>query len=201
MTQKGIDFLIDSYPVELSRDHQYDTEGEEEEVEKETINTTAYDKVLFDMIKGLRKKVARQKDLPPYVIFQDPSMEEMATLFPTTMEDLIKIVGVGESKARKFGRPFLELIEKYVDENDIITASDVLVKSSGVKSKNKIYIIQQIDKKVDLEEIAESKDMKYEALNQMKLKTSVSLVPSSISIITSINYWMTTGRKISTTTL
>ena len=91
-------------------------------------------------------------------------MEEMATLYPTTMDDLIKIVGVGESKARKFGKPFLELIEKYVEENDIITASDVLVKSSGAKSKNKIFIIQQIDKKIDLEEIAEAKDMKYEDL-------------------------------------
>ncbi|MEQ8580982.1 MAG: DNA helicase RecQ [Marinoscillum sp.] len=164
LTQKGVDFMLDPYPVDLVKDHEYETEGEEEEIEKETINTTAYDKVLFDMIKNLRKKVAKQKDLPPYVIFQDPSMEEMATLYPTTMDDLIKIVGVGESKARKFGKPFLEMIEKYVEENDIITASDVLVKSSGVKSKNKIFIIQQIDLKIDLEDIAESKEMKYEQL-------------------------------------
>lgn len=163
-TQKGIDYLIDPYPVELVKDHEYETEGEEEEVEKETINTTAYDKVLFDLIKALRKKVAKQMDLPPYVIFQDPSMEEMATMYPTSMEDLIKIVGVGESKAKKFGTPFLEMIAKYVEDNDIITASDVLVKSSGVKSKNKIFIIQQIDRKIDLEEIAESKEMKYEDL-------------------------------------
>jgi len=164
LTPKGVEFMLDPYPVDLVKDHEYETEGEEEEIEKETINTTAYDKVLFDMIKNLRKKVAKQKDLPPYVIFQDPSMEEMATLYPTTMDDLIKIVGVGESKARKFGKPFLEIIEKYVEENDIITASDVLVKSSGVKSKNKIFIIQQIDLKIDLEDIAESKEMKYEQL-------------------------------------
>lgn len=164
LTEKGINFLIDPFPVELSKDHEYETEGEEEEVETSKINTTAYDKVLFDMLKGLRKKVAHQKNLPPYVIFQDPSMEEMATLYPTTMDDLIKIVGVGESKARKFGKPFLDLIEKYVDENDILTASDVLVKSSGAKSKNKIFIIQQIDKKIDLEDIAEAKGMKYENL-------------------------------------
>lgn len=164
LTQKGIDFLIDPFDVELVKDHEYETEGEEEEIEKETINTTAYDKTLYDMIKGLRKKVAKEKDLPPYVIFQEPSMEEMATLYPTTMDDLIKIVGVGESKARKFGKPFLTMIEKYVDENDIITASDVLVKSAGAKSKNKIFIIQQIDRQIDLEEIAESKDMKYEDL-------------------------------------
>ncbi|RED99722.1 DNA helicase RecQ [Marinoscillum furvescens] len=164
LAQKGIDFLIDPFKVELVKDHEYETEGEEEEIEKETINTTAYDKVLFDMIKALRKKVAKEKGLPPYVIFQDPSMEEMATMYPTTIDDLIKIVGVGESKARKFGRPFLKLIEKYVEENDILTASDVLVKSAGVKSKNKIFIIQQIDRQIDLEEIAEAKEMKYENL-------------------------------------
>lgn len=164
LAQKGIDFLIDPFKVELVKDHEYETEGEEEEIEKETINTTAYDKVLFDMIKSLRKKVAKEKGLPPYVIFQDPSMEEMATMYPTTIDDLIKIVGVGESKARKFGKPFLKLIENYVEENDIITASDVLVKSAGVKSKNKIFIIQQIDRQIDLEEIAEAKEMKYENL-------------------------------------
>lgn len=164
LAQKGIDFLIDPYPVQLAKDHEYDTEGEEEEVEREAVDTKAYDKALFDMIKSLRKKVAKEKDIPPYVVFQDPSMEEMATVYPTTMDDLIKIVGVGESKARKFGKPFLEMIGKYIEENDIVTASDVLVKSSGTKSKNKIFIIQQIDRQIDLEEIAEAKSLKYEEL-------------------------------------
>lgn len=164
LTQKGIDFLIDPFPVELSKDHEYETEGEEEEIEKEAVDTKAYDKVLFDMLKALRKKVAKQKEIQPWIVFQDPSLEEMATVYPTSMDDLIKIVGVGEGKARKFGKPFLELIEKYVEENDIVTASDVLVKSSGAKSKNKIFIIQQIDKQIDLEEIAEAKDMRYEDL-------------------------------------
>ncbi|MFY0601181.1 MAG: DNA helicase RecQ [Cyclobacteriaceae bacterium] len=164
VSDKGAHFLKDPYKVLLFKDHEYETEGEEEEIEKEIVNTKAYDKVLFDLIKHLRKKVADQKDIPPYVIFQDPSIEEMATLYPTTMDDLIKIVGVGESKARKFGKPFLELIEKYVDDNDIITASDVLVKSAGLKSKNKIFIIQQIDKQIDLEDIADIKGMKYDQL-------------------------------------
>lgn len=163
-SKKGENFLKDSYKVQLLRDHEYETEGEEEEIEKEVVNTTAYDKVLFDMIKHLRKKVADQMEIPPYVIFQDPSMEEMATMYPMAMDDLIKIVGVGESKARKFGKPFLEMIEKYVEDNDIITASDVLVKSAGLKSKNKIFIIQQIDKQIDLDDIADSKGMKYEDL-------------------------------------
>ena len=98
------------------------------------------------------------------MIFQEPSLEEMATVYPLTSDDLKKIIGVGESKARKFGQPFLNLINQYVDENDIITASDVLVKSAGVKSRNKIIIINQIDKKQDLEEIASGLSISYEQL-------------------------------------
>ena len=162
--EKGKAFLLQPTKIELYKDHEYEIEGEEEEVEKEVVNTKAYDKVLFDMIKHLRKDIAKKQDIPPYVIFQDPSMEEMATLYPTSIDDLIGIIGVGESKARRFGKPFLDLIKKYVDDNDITTASDVLVKSSGLKSKNKIFIIQQIDKQMDLEEIADMKGMKYEQL-------------------------------------
>jgi ATP-dependent DNA helicase RecQ len=164
LTDKGRKFLSDPYPVELTKDHEFATDGEEEEFETPVINTKAYDKVLFDMLKSLRKKVAREKGLPPYVIFQDPSLEEMATMYPTSVDDLKQIVGVGESKAKKFGKEFIKLIEDYVEEHDIITASDVLVKTSGVKSKNKIGIISQIDRKIDFEEIAESKGMTYEQL-------------------------------------
>ena len=164
VSEKGTDFIQSPYSILISRDHEFETGGEEEEVEKLTIDAKSYDTVLFDMLKALRKKEARQKGLPPYVIFQDPSLEEMATVYPTSDDDLKKIIGVGESKARKFGKPFLKLIAEYVEENDIITASDVLVKSSGVKSKNKIFIIQQIDRQIDLEEIAETKNIKYEDL-------------------------------------
>lgn len=164
LTDKGRKYLEDPYPVELTKDHEFTTDGEEEEFETPVINTKAYDKVLFDMLKVLRKTVARDKGLPPYVIFQDPSLEEMATMYPTSIDDLKQIVGVGESKAKKFGKEFIKLIEDYVEEHDIITASDVLVKTSGVKSKNKIFIISQIDRKIDFEEIAESKSMTYEQL-------------------------------------
>ena len=162
LSEKGSKFLEDPFPHKLSKDHEYISEGEEEEIEREPVNAAAFDKILFDMLKKLRRDVAHQEDIPPYVIFSDPSMEEMATLYPTTMDDLKQIVGVGESKAKKFGAPFLELIEEYVEENDIITASDVLVKSSGTKSKNKIYIIQHIDQKMDFEEIADARGMTYE---------------------------------------
>jgi ATP-dependent DNA helicase RecQ len=98
------------------------------------------------------------------VIFQDPSLEEMATVYPTSAEELAKINGVGMGKITKFGKPFLDLIVKYVDENDIMTASDVVVKSAVNKSKTKIFIIQQIDRKIDLEEIAEAKGISYSEL-------------------------------------
>ncbi len=164
VSKRGNEFMDDPFKVMVSRDHDYSTEASEEEESEKVVVGKSYDTTLFEMLKVLRKQVAKQKDLPPYVIFQDPSLEEMATLYPTANEELIKIVGVGESKARKFGRPFLEMISEYVEENDIITAGDVLVKSAGVKSKSKIGIIQQIDRQIDLEEIAESKNMKYEDL-------------------------------------
>jgi ATP-dependent DNA helicase RecQ len=116
------------------------------------------------MLKTLRKQVARHKNLPPYVIFQDPSLEEMATTYPTNEEDLAAVNGVGMGKVKKFGKEFLDLIQKYIDDNDIETATEVVVKSSVNKSKIKIFIIQQIDRKVDLEEIAESKSLPFEDL-------------------------------------
>ncbi|MCP4458049.1 MAG: DNA helicase RecQ [Cytophagales bacterium] len=164
VTEKGKKFLTDPYSVEFTKDHEFEIEGHEEEFETESINTQAYDKVLFDILKALRKTVARKKGLPPYVIFSDPSMEEMATVYPMTNDDLKKIIGVGESKARKFGKDFIDLIQKYVEENDISTFSDVLIKTAGIKSKNKIFIISQIDRKIDFEEIAEGKSMTYEQL-------------------------------------
>ena len=162
VSEKGEKFLEDPYFHELSRDHDYASEGEEEDGDKVPVNVAAHDKLLFGMLKALTKDIARREKLPPYVIFSDPSMEEMATLYPTSMDDLKQIVGVGESKAKKFGQPFLKLIEEYVEENDIATVSDVLVKSSGTKSKNKIYIIKNIDQKMDLKEIAESRNITYE---------------------------------------
>lgn len=165
ISDKGKAFLKTPYEVILSRDHDYNTDGvEEEESEKTTARVEAADEALFELLKGLRKKVAREKGLPPYVIFQDPSLEEMATVYPQSIDDLKKIIGVGETKAKKFGKPFLDTIDEYVKENDILTASDVLVKSTGFKSKNKIFIISQIDRQIDLEEIAETKGMALDVL-------------------------------------
>jgi ATP-dependent DNA helicase RecQ len=164
VTKKGEEFLKKPHPIELAKDHDFTTEIEEEEEssEKAPVNAKSYDVKLFEILKTLRKKIAKEKDLPPYVIFQDPSLEEMATTYPTTKEDLAQVNGVGMGKVNKFGKEFLETIQQYVDENDIETANDVVVKSSVNKSKTKIFIIQQIDRKVDLEEIAETISLSFE---------------------------------------
>jgi ATP-dependent DNA helicase RecQ len=165
ITKKGQDFLKKPHPIELARDHDFTTDVEDEESsERVVVNSKSYDEKLFELLKNLRKKMAKEKDLPPYVIFQDPSLEEMATTYPTNKEELASVNGVGMGKVNKFGKEFLELIQTYVDENDIETASDVVVKSSVNKSKIKIFIIQQIDRKVDLDEIADSKSISFDEL-------------------------------------
>jgi ATP-dependent DNA helicase RecQ len=166
VSERGEKFLKKPHVIELARDHDFTTaiDEEEESPEKVPVNTKAYDVKLFEILKTLRKKIAKEKNLPPFVIFQDPSLEEMATTYPTTKEDLAQVNGVGMGKVNKFGREFLEVIQKYVDDNDIETANEVVVKSSVNKSKTKILIIQQIDRKVDLEEIAEKARLSFEDL-------------------------------------
>ncbi|MBW7465586.1 ATP-dependent DNA helicase RecQ [Pontibacter aydingkolensis] len=159
LTQKGIDFIDNPHKIQLTKDHNYEQEVKDDEEKEGSQAAAGHDEVLFDLLKTLRKKMAKEKNLPPYVLFQDPSLKEMATVYPTTKEDLAHIAGVGMGKVQKFGKPFLDLITKYVEENDIVTAADVVVKTTVNKSKIKIYIIQQIDKKVDLEEIASTKSL------------------------------------------
>ena len=159
ITQKGEEYCKDSYPIAFSTDHDFNAEIEQVAEEKDTNGTggKAYDEALFELLKALRKKIAKEKNLPPYVIFQDPSLEEMATTYPISKEDMAQINGVGMGKVVKFGKPFIDLIAKYIEENDIETATDVVVKSAVNKSKIKIFIIQQVDRKIDLEEVAEMK--------------------------------------------
>lgn len=165
VSEKGEAFLRKPYAIELARDHDFTTDLEDEEVSSEkAVTSKAYDEKLYELLKNLRKKIAKEKNLPPYVIFQDPSLEEMATTYPTSKEEMAQVNGVGMGKVNKFGQPFLQVIQKYVEDNDIETASDVVVKSSVNKSKTKISIIQQIDRKIDLEEIAESTRLSFEDL-------------------------------------
>ena len=169
LTQRGMSYIEDPYPMSLSKDHDYeqqaaDTKEDEDRDSAESSGGVAYDEELLGLLKALRKKVAKEKNLPPYVIFQETSMEEMATTYPTTREEMAQINGVGMGKVQKFGRQFIDLITKYVEENDIETDKDVVIKSTVNKSKVKIFIIQQIDRKVDLDEIAESKSLSMEDL-------------------------------------
>jgi len=164
INKAGEDFLKNPTDIQFTVNHIYTDDGDEDQIEKESVSAKAFDETLYTQLKALRKKVAKSKNLPPYVIFQDPSLEEMATTYPTTNEEMAAVNGVGLGKVRKFGKPFMELIKEYVEENDIITAADVMVKTSVNKSKMKIFIIQQVDKKIDLEEIAEMKDISFEEL-------------------------------------
>jgi ATP-dependent DNA helicase RecQ len=161
LSEKGEAFLKDSHPLTFSRDHDYEQEAitAENDEENAAVGAKAYDDALFEILKNLRKKVAKEKNLPPYVIFQDPSLEEMATTYPTTQEEMAQINGVGMGKVVKFGKQFLDAIIRYVEENEIETAKEVVVKSTVNKSKIKIYIIQQVDRKIDLDLIAEQKEL------------------------------------------
>lgn len=154
LSPKSEEYMDSPYEVTLTKDHNFEEMIENDEAEVLSNTGKAYDEKLFDLLKVERKKVAKSKGLPPYVIFQDPSLEEMATVYPTSREELAQINGVGMGKVTKFGAPFLKLITTYVEENEIITASDVVVKTAGTRSKVKISIIQQIDRKIDLDEIA-----------------------------------------------
>ncbi len=160
VTEKGHGFLENPFSVQLTKNHDFsDTDSDEDESNEHPSASggKSHDPVLFDLLKAERKKIAKEKNLPPYVIVQDPSLEEMATTFPTTTEALSNINGIGMGKVQKFGGSFLKLIQKYVEDNDIDIEDVVVIKSSGSKSKNKIYIIQQIDRKIDLEEVADEK--------------------------------------------
>ncbi|MFD2037300.1 DNA helicase RecQ [Belliella marina] len=166
VTKKGLDYIKEPYSILMSKDHDFEKMLVEESTEDISNGSKAYDEKLFELLKAERKKVAKSKGLPPYVIFQDPSLEEMATVYPTTRDELAQINGVGMGKVTKFGSSFLKLIENYVEENDIMTASDVVVKTAGSRSKVKISIIQQVDRKIDLDEIAENLNISMAELLQ-----------------------------------
>ena len=118
------------------------------------------DAVLVKMLKDLRKKIAKSKEIPPYVVFQDSSIDDMSIKYPITIEELTQVHGVGEGKAKKYGAEFISLIAQYVEENDIERAQDMLVKSTGTNSGLKLFIIQSIDRKLPFEDIAGAKGMK-----------------------------------------
>lgn len=153
----GLRYIASPSPVTVTLDHDYDREEQEAE-QVSARGGGAADEELFAMLKDLRRKVAKQHDLPPYVIFQDPSLEDMSIQYPVTLEELQSISGVGAGKAQKFGAEFVKLIKAYVEEKDIERPQDIVVKAVANKSSNKIFIIQSIDRKMDFEDIARARN-------------------------------------------
>ncbi|SFF16376.1 DNA helicase RecQ [Flavobacterium xueshanense] len=183
ITDKGLDFIKKPESFMMSEDHEYN-EAVDEAIVTASKSTGVADEVLMDMLRDLRKKVAKKVGVPPFVVFQDPSLEDMALKYPVSQQELINIHGVGEGKAKKYGKEFLELISRYVAENDIIRPDDLVVKSTGVNSVNKLYIIQNIDRKLSLDDIASAKGINMDAL----IKEMEQIVYSGTKL--NIKYWI-----------
>ena len=187
MSPKGKDFIKNPHSVKITQNHEYkgtDSDDDDEGPGGGAGGGGAADEALFSMLKDLRKKIAKQKNVPPFVVFQDPSLEEMSIQYPITMDELKNITGVGGGKAMKYGKPFIDLIKQYVEENEIQRPMDLVVKSVVNKSGQKVYIIQNIDKKISLEDIARARSIEFaELLNEIE-----SIVASGTKI--DINYYI-----------
>ncbi len=164
-TKKGIDFLKKPKSFKIVINHLYEeADADDEEGEEPEDEADALDDKLFEMLKELRQKEAKKKSLPPFVLFLETSLQDMATLYPVTMEDMEKCQGISKGKALRYGKPFIELIAKYVEENNIERPDDFVMKSVVNKSGNKVFIIQNIDKKIPLETIAKTKGWRMDEL-------------------------------------
>ena len=186
ITKEGRDFIKKPFPIMLVKDHDYDA-ADDEEAEAMAMGMSkdsGTDRTLFTMLKDLRKTIAKQNGLPPFVIFQDPSLEDMAIQYPITKEEMTQIAGVGAGKAEKFGEPFIKLIKEYVEENEITRPNDMVVKSVVNKSALKIGIIQNIDKRIPLEDIAYGKGLSFDEL----LSEIESIVSSGTRL--DLNYYI-----------
>ena len=190
-TDKGQDWLKKPASFKIVINTIFETEDDDDDYESETTNQAAgaaSDEKLFEMLKDLRQKEAKKKALPPFVIFLENSLQDMSTHFPTTLDDLEKCQGVSKGKAIKYGRPFVELIAKYVEENEIIKPDDFIMKSVANRGSNKIYIIQNIDKKIPLETIAKNKGLDLaELLEEME---TIAASGTKLSLDYAIDDWL-----------
>lgn len=169
ITPRGFEFLEKPTDFEIAEDIDYKKLIEESAHEAIQAAPTAFDEVLLKNLKDLRKKIAKQHNIPPFAVFQDPSLEDMTMQYPTTIKELTNVFGVGEGKANKFGKPFVDYIARYVEDNDIIRPDEMVIKSVADKSSHKVYIIQSTDRKINLEDIAEAKNLSMsELLSEME---------------------------------
>jgi ATP-dependent DNA helicase RecQ len=164
LDEKGYDFLNNSVSFLLSEDNDYADTDEEEESFGGPERPGTVDEELFNILKNLRKKLAKQLKLPPFVIFQNPSLEDMAIQYPISFEELQNITGVGAGKAKRYGAEFIKIIHSYVEDKEIIRPQDMVVKSIVNKSNLKVFIIQSIDRKLDFEDIAQAKNLDLRTL-------------------------------------
>ena len=187
ITKDGKSFIKKPYTIMLVKDHDYENSDEDDPEALAAMGSSkdgGADKTLFALLKDLRKTIAKQNGLPPFVIFQDPSLEDMAIQYPITKEEMTQIAGVGAGKAEKFGEPFIKLIKEYVEENEITRPNDMVVKSVVNNSALKIGIIQNIDKKIPLDDIAYGKGLSFDEL----LSEIESIVSSGTHL--DINYFI-----------
>jgi ATP-dependent DNA helicase RecQ len=182
LTKSGNSFIENPHSLKFILNYLMDEA--EDEVEESQQQSGALDTQLLQMLKDLRKKIAKQKNLPPFVVFQDPSLDEMCIHYPVSIEELKQIHGVGSGKALKFGLPFIELIKKYVDDNDIDRPVDLVIKSAANKSALKVSIIQNIDRQIALEDIASAKGITYDDI----LKELETIVNSGTKL--NLNYYI-----------
>ena len=189
MTEKGEKFLKKPASFKIVLNNLYeDAQFDEDEGENASQSGAAADEKLFEMLKELRQKEAKKKSLPPFVIFLENSLQDMATIYPTTLEEMEKCQGVSKGKSIKYGKPFVELIAKYVAENDIEKPDDFVMKSVANKANNKIYIIQNVDKKIPLETIAKNKSLKLdELLEEME---TIAASGTKLNLDYAIDEWL-----------
>ena len=191
VSPSGMDFFVSPHPLMLVEDRKF-SDGSDDDDDDDDLGGSAAaakgggggDQVLLAMLKDLRKDMARKRGLQPWILFGDPSLEDMSILYPVTIEELKNCQGVGEGKARKFGREFVELIAKYVEENEIDRPDDFVVKSMASRSGNKVYIIQSIDRQLSLDDIAAAK-----GLDMDQLLTEIESIVATGTVL-NINYYI-----------
>jgi ATP-dependent DNA helicase RecQ len=189
LTPNGEKFLKKPTSFKIVLNQVFDDANADDEEAEGGVNATATtDEPLFEMLKEIRQQEAKKRKLPPFVIFLENSLQDMATLYPTTLEELERCQGVSKGKAIKYGKPFVELIDKYVTENNIEKPDDFVMKSVANKSSNKIYIIQNVDKKIPIETIAKNKDLRLdELLEEME---TIAASGTKLNLDYAIDEWL-----------
>ncbi len=162
ITEEGKNFIKNAYSIQLTEDHEYEEENTTAIITNQ--KGQAADSILFNILKDLRKKLAKKIGLPPAILFMEPSLIDMANQYPVTIEEMAQVQGVGQGKAEKYGLEFIQTIKKYVEENNIIRPQDITVRTVANKSNNKIYIIQSLDRKLTIEDIAKGKQLSVDEL-------------------------------------